>query len=345
MFLINILLIVLWFLLVPILIGSLFTKYMKTDKNSIALSLICGYAGMFTIFEIVMLPMIYLKATFEILVWILGGLLLIISAVSCILNATRVKKVWKNFFWEFPRQHFTLYLAIFIIVFQVLVCTISMHLDYDDAFYVGTSSTTIQTNSLYQYDPYTGNAYQEFPARYVLSPYPIYISMMSKLILMHPATVAHTVMPAIFIPLVYSLIALIGKKILPDNKKAFGIFMLIVAVVQIFSYYSVYTASTFILLRIWQGKALLANLFLPGIFYFVIRTMGDKGKSVEWIVLFCMVSASAFVSSMGIMLAPIMMGILSLIYSIYRKKLRYILQGLLCCSISIITAALYLIIR
>ena len=59
-----------------------------------------------------------------------------------------------------------------LILFQLVVVVLYAHMDEDDAFYVGTATTAVETDSLYAYNPYTGAAYNVLPSRYILSPFP-----------------------------------------------------------------------------------------------------------------------------------------------------------------------------
>ena len=67
----------------------------------------------------------------------------------------------------------------------------------------------------------------------------------------------------IFIPMSYGVAYMIAKRIFGDARLEISLFMVLYAVLQQYGYVSVYTASTFLLFRIWQGKAMLANVFLP----------------------------------------------------------------------------------
>ncbi len=212
------------------------------------------------------------------------------------------------------------------------MCAFYMHIDQDDAFYIGTASTDLKTNSIYRYDPYTGYEYKLLPSRYVLSPFPVYLSFISRLIGMHPLSVAHTLFPIVFISMSYMAYYLIGGELLGDSKRDKGVFLLFISLIQMCSFYSVYTQGTFLLLRIWQGKSILANLILPMIFYLAIRTFREMGQKKEWVMLFCYMGAASFVSSMGIMLAPIELGIFMMIYGVLGGQWHKVPKGILCCK-------------
>ena len=85
-------------------------------------------------------------------------------------------------------------MAGFLILIQLVVVVLYAHMDEDDAFYVGTATTAVETDTLYAYNPYTGAAYNVLPSRYILSPFPAFLAVTSRLCGgLHPAIVAHTV--------------------------------------------------------------------------------------------------------------------------------------------------------
>ena len=86
-------------------------------------------------------------------------------------------------------------------------------MDDDDAFYVATATTSVDTDTLYQIEPYTGNVYGNFPARYVLSPFPMLAAVISRCTGIRPAVVCHTVYPFFLIPLAYGVYALLAEKV------------------------------------------------------------------------------------------------------------------------------------
>ena len=68
-----------------------------------------------------------------------------------------------------------------LILIQLIVVVLYAHMDEDDAFYVGTATTAVETDSLYAYNPYTGAAYNVLPSRYILSPFPAFLAVTSRL--------------------------------------------------------------------------------------------------------------------------------------------------------------------
>lgn len=337
-------LIIVWFLVIPYLVGLLFTRRMTREKNSIQMALLCGYITIFALFEILSLPLIFAKAPFHILYLFFVMALILLVVYSLIIN----RKAWKeiiSFQVQNSREiNWAMVLAVFLILSQALLYVYFRMSDNDDAFYVTTATTTLYADSMFQINTYTGEIAVSLPTRYVLSPFPIFLATASKFVDMHPAAVAHTVMPAFFVPISYMVYGMIGRWLFKGNKKNTGVFLCLLSFIQIFSYYSFYTQGTFLLTRIWQGKAFLAAVFLPALFYLCIRVFVKNAARIDWILLAFMMTACCLPSSMGIMLAPVMTGIFALLYGLGRHW-KKIFQAVLCCLPCLICACIYLLMQ
>lgn len=120
---------------------------------------------------------------------------------------------------------------------------------------------------------------------------------------------------------------------------------MLVSMVHLFSYYSIYTQGTFLLLRIWQGKAFLAAVLLPGIFYSVLCLNEKTAGKAERGLLAVLALSACLVSSMGIMLAPMMIGLLGIISTCMYRQWKKMVFLAACCIPSLCYAAVYILIR
>lgn len=304
-----------------------------------------GFVLMLAVFQVVALPAFFMDLSLHVLteVYLAFIIVLVLSAVVCrhkqliygLRNTLRLKK-----------PSWPLATALILIFVQTLICGLFMHMDQDDAFYVGTAVTSVNTDSIFRFDCYTGEEYTVLPSRYILSPFPIFLAGLSQITGIHATIIAHTALPFLLIPLSYYIYWLIGRQMFQSSKTTSAVFLLLVVVVQLFSYYSVYTPGAFLLLRIWQGKAVLANILLPGIFYAGLL-LWDKDclEKRYWLFMVCLSTASCLVSTMGFMLAPIMIGFIGLLCAIKKKSAKIILGAICSCIPNVIFSVLYLIIR
>ncbi len=336
---------VLWFVCLPFCVGLHLTGRMRKYRESVLMTILSGYTAMFGLFEVMALPMIYAKISFSVLAYSYGACILILSLLAVIFERKRIIPMFRQLFRNRKGITWTMAVALLLIFLQVAVYIVGMSTDLDDAFYVGTATTTLETNTMFQYNSYTGLLLKQMPSRYVLSPFPVLLAFYGKVIGMNPTIIAHSIMPVFFVALAYSVYGLLGMRLFQEDRKATGMFLCFLSLIHMFSYYSVYTQGTFMLIRIWQGKAFLASVLLPFLFFFGYHIFTEECKKGEWITLFCLTASCCLVSSMGIMLAPIMLGILAFLYGLLKKQWKKLALSMVCCLPCVLLAAAYVIIR
>lgn len=331
-----------WLVVIPTSCGALFFK--KTEAFSLAKSFLFGYLFLFSTAELLILFFMYLHRPLHELVLCYGvtailgaagGLLLLRRRQTRLLPALSSARNTSPYLWA----------AVALIAFQVAVAVLLAHHDADDALYVAAATTAVETDSIFRVNAYTGLPYVRLPRRYILSPFPIFLAITSQLSGgLHPAIMAHTIFPAVFIPAAYLVQDQIGKKWFSDNKTGRGVYLFAAAVLIWFSAYSAYSAGNFQMVRIWQGKAILASVLLPFLFYLSWTIVMKKQAEHMWL-LYAMANLSAcLLSSMGIILAPLMMGIFIFMGIFTTRSVKNTVRGLLCCLPSVLLGASYIFI-
>ncbi len=268
-----------WMGLVPAVSGVIWVKRKK--DYTFGESFLAGIIFMFALAEILILPAIYRKLSLH----------FVTTVFAVIMGAAAVYGLWelrkdakahiRRIRRELPQVSFWMWIAATAILVQILIAVVYAHMDADDSFYVATATTSVQTDSVFQFNPYSGVEYKILPKRYVLSPFPILLAVLSRLCGgLHPAVMAHTVYPVAFFTAAYLVYHQFGKMWFPEKKREQGIFLLFCAVLIWFSGFSVYTAGNFQLVRIWQGKAILASLILPFLMYLGFEIMLKKKTGI-----------------------------------------------------------------
>lgn len=302
---VTIILLILFCIIVPYFVGLLLTIKILKNKDSFALNIVCGYIVYFAVLEIITLLCFKIETSLNFLIILFVFLFLGLTVYSIFLNRKRVAMIFNDRVYYVKKHKFNLILiiAVVIILAQTYLVSTRQHIDDDDAYYIGVAETAVSTNSIMKYDAYTGNE-TTTSSRYVLSPFPIYHAIMGKLVGVKPVEYAHTLYPIFMIPLGYMVTYLIATVFFEKERKLRGYFLLIIAIINTFSNYSVYSKETFFMFRIWQGKAMLCSIIIPAIMYFTLSIKG-RIKLFEWLMLLCVMISVCFVSSMGIILGAI----------------------------------------
>ena len=151
--------------------------------------------------------------------------------------------------------------------------------------------------------------------------------------------------PAVFFPMVYLVFWQLGKRWFPKEKNAQGIFLLLTALLNWFAGYSIYNAGNFQMIRIWQGKALLAAALLPLLLYLCLNILMEKTPTYPWILLGAANLACCLLSSMGVLLAPLVTGCVLLLSLIRFRDGKKLVYGILCCGPNLVLGLAYLFIK
>ena len=277
-----------------------------------------GMVLMHAIFEIVVLAGTFTKMTLKnVTVFYFAILSVAIMIVGLIGNRTKKRVFSVGKIPSFSKKEMTLLLIVLVgILYQILFVCLGLQSDADDAYYVGMAMTSFQTDTISVYHPYLGTPVKlKTMANYVLSPYPIFWAMWSKVLKIHPAILMRSILPAVNIAWSYVVYRLLAKKIFLTERKRI-IFLLIVVLANLFGAYSDRTSAVFLLQRVWQGKGALAAILIPMLWYLLIRLRKEGENTYVYVELFVTILAACLTSSMALFLCPVLMGAFGLEYLI-----------------------------
>ena len=339
---IKCLLAALWLLAVPWAAGGV--VLCKSKKSSMGMNLLAGYLMMFSFAEILALAAIWAKLPLHVLKYSLAAVMASAAVLGIVLALVKRNGFTGNG-EKTGKMSFYFVVAAILILLQLVAASFLAHMDADDAFYVATATTSVHTDTVFSINPYTGYSYTRLPSRYVLSPFPIFLAVISSLVGLHPAIVAHVIFPAVFLVMAYLVLYQFAKLFFPENADARGIFLILGCALTWFSGFSVYTSGNFQMIRIWQGKGLLAAALLPLSVWLCMKTVMQKKSELPWYFLLLTNGACCLVSSMGIMLSPLVMGIFAVMGAVHCREPKRIITCILCCIPSIVLGAAYVLIK
>lgn len=341
----NIALIIFWLFIIPIVLGYGLLRFDFKNKNrKLPFALLLGYLIEWLVFQSLAIPFTYYHTSFSFLkdVWV--AIIGVLSAISLIINIKEIKTIIIENIEELKKLPKILSIVLIIVIsVQCYLAFSLMYTDDDDSNFAAKATIAVDTDTLFIYND-SGGEYTKLPERHFLSQFPHWTGVISVLVDLRPAVVMHTVFPVVFIILAYNLYYLIGLALFENDHKKACIFLLMTILACTFSDYGRNTAAKRLYTRAWQGKTLIANVFIPMIFYLYLEFLGKKDDAFYWVCLLMLLWAGCLPSTMGLFLLPIMAGVLTLIYMIKDKKLSYIFKYILCCIPTMSYIVAYLII-
>lgn len=328
----------------PGLMGLIYYDDSKKTVLGLCKAWCKGTIALWALFELIYIPCYFLKISYRIFCFIFSGISILLMGIL----------IWtiRDTFFRLPKQKYQKKQIIMFLLVLICACLITVvpslyeHQDDDDAYYIAAATTAQETDTMYRYSPYTGEVLKRVDKRYALSPFPIYMAYVSSVSGMSPAILAHRIMPVFYILLAFAVAACIGNVLLKGN---IGLYMLLFLLLSVWSGFSDKNATAFLLFRVWQGKALLAGIILPMI-WFLFEEMEDqmeKGLAINnrrILLAFLPISlAGAMVSSMGIILVPLLVGILNVVFMIQIRSLKKGIWILFQMTPSILLGVIYLL--
>ena len=356
MIVLNFLLVAFWLTIFPWAVGLIFNRwYVSEQRLSWLKTYLFGLMTEFVIFQIIAVCLTFLKSSLSLLtiLWLIScGIVIALGiwtwiAQKNIYVAKEKRHRRKRLFQKSNLENYVVAVVVIALVaFQVIFVTLHVHDDLDDAWYVGTSVVSYFTDTLNLVSPYTGEIMDRFAPDYVLSPWPIFCAMLGKLSFTHPAIVMHTFIPILMIPLCYIVYFLLGNEVFRKSTNKTLWLLLFLCLLNIYGNWSIRSTSTFLLFRIWQGKAILSNCIIPLLVCVFIYLVNDlENKKLNFVLLLITVMAGTMVSSMGVFLGSVMLFALSLVDLISYRRIGNGLRAFVCIIPCILQFVLYIWMR
>lgn len=353
--LLQILIIVLLLVAVPLLVGGVFARVDGEGLN-LPLRWVSGQMFLWTGFQIICVPLILFHPdnSFRYLCMLFGGFMAAALLVVLGTEAGRRKKrkalQAKNQGGERDKAVISLWLLVFglLVLQQVLAATMAYE-EGDDAYYVATAVITESSDTMYQILPYTGFA-TGLDARHGLAPFPVWAAFLSRLSGVHAATISQIVLPVVLIAMAYSVFFLIGRSLVGNNRRGFPLFMLFIELLVVFGGQSLYTSENFLLVRTAQGKAVLASIVIPFLFWLLLTLAerlqrGEKAGIQYWLLLGMTMVSGCLCSTQGALLVCLLSGAGGLCTAVCCRSRKVILPVAACCVIPALFMVLYLVLE
>lgn len=340
--LLKAIILVLVLILAPYGTGLMINAMLEAKQRSMGISYISGFLALLALFQLIAVPVVFLDAWgFSTIVKLFTGA----SAIMAGLGIVRAMHSWRkgNNIWHssFSLKERTVseriqWILVFVLIgLQLIMALTHASFDGDDAYYVVQSLITDETDTLYRILPYTGRS-TALDYRHSMAVFPIWIAYLARVTGIHATIISHTILPLILIPFTYWIYLEVGKQLFKEKTQQLPGFMILVCVLQIFGNTSIYTASTFFLMRTWQGKSMLANVVIPAVFMvllWIFDREGEKralGKGL-WILLFVLNIVAAMMSTASVFLNVVLLGVMGIVLAIREKDPWILLKiGLTC---------------
>ena len=300
--------IALWF---PVFSGLLFVdKKGKISFVTIIESYLLGQFLMWSVFQLIAVPIVRLKLHFSLLFFVYLGILILLSILGIVRWLRRQDKInWDLSLPKTPVIWIVLGLAVAVILYQCGMYVFGLHLDEDDARWLAEANDALIQDRMFLHNPSNGSFIGRFGGDMVrdsISPWPMYIAFLSRMTGIRVATLSHTVYAPVLLIISYMAYARIGSLVFKGKEERI-VFLFAISVIMLFFGGQSASESTFSLIRIWQGKAVVAAVTVPAILSQILKIQAEDTPG-NWLILFMMCCGSCLFSGMGVVISAIMIG-------------------------------------
>lgn len=307
--------------------GSLLVSKNDSDKSPV-IAVSVGFFAYYSLFALFVLPIMLTFRPLSLLAWIWAAFVMVIVIISIVSKGKMMACEAKKCIGYFKTHPVSTAIIGLAILTQVMCIVLSYDFTLDAAYYVANVTTSVDTNMINVYDPFTGAWQDHFELRYAFATYSINDAVVCYLTKIPALIQTKTVMAATVAFVVdFVYLGICSDMVKDDSKKLTG--MMVVIIWINYSFITIYTASNFLMTRTYEGKAIVGNLTLVLIFWLFIKMIDEISPKFFWLMLFLISFGSATISSSANMLVPAELTVLLFPYIIKHKKWSYVWKYIL----------------
>ena len=326
------------------LFGSVPYSLGTKGSFSVTKAVFTGFFLYYLLFALFCIPVMLLFRPLSLLtsVWVTAAIT--ICAFSILLLLLRFLKrrqeCLSGFSGKLREEGVFLFIILAVTAIEAFIIIYNYQFTLDAAYYVANVTTSLRTDTLNIYDPYTGNWQDHFEMRYFFAVFPLNDAVLCDVTGIHPLIWCKTVMAGVSVMLTNMVLYMTGRKIFSGDIKKTTLFIIFASFMNFF-FTTIFTPSVFLTTRTYEGKCLLANVVLPGIFYIYVNILEDAKKKENWLLLLLVSFGAPVLSSSSNMLIPAMTAITILPLCIIKKDLTIALKSFVCMIPGIVLVLMY----
>ncbi len=219
-----------------------------------------------------------------------------------------------------------------------------MFIDDDDSRFVVNAVEAYENDTMLTANPATGIEHETWVrelSKDVVSPWMLYVALIAKIFSIHPTIVAHTILPPVLLIMSYMAYWLLGASIFQNRKTHSMLFVMVISIINLYFSDTTHTQSYVTLVRLWQGKAIVAAVMIPVLLCFMMRLYREQKQNGMYAVIFVTALATCLLSGIGIFFSGIMIGTFGLYNCIVTKKYKEIVGVIIACIPTLIYGVIY----
>ncbi len=343
----NIIMAILLLGLMPVLVGAAIC-YLLRIRRSLSSFFAVGVFSMWAVAQLLIVPCIFIQISFRSasMFYMIVLLTLCVGGVAAmILSRLHRDEEEKPRLRANDRVNYIL-LMIFMAVlvgFIMYNTAVLQHTDADDATYVVNAVDMLRTDTMFRTmltGEHTDNMLQFI--KYLVAPWPFFGAFLSLYTGIKVTIMFHTVLPQMLILLATAVYYELGTSFFFAHPLYRPMFTVYAWLFNLLGCSSIYSAETFLMMRSWQGKAVVAGIGIPMMILVFVELYTDIEKLELYLLLALVNCSMCFMSGIGLAFSGVMTGSFALIYSIIHRKPKMLVYFAMALMPNIVYGAFYL---
>ncbi len=298
-------------------IGTMLVKAVLKRDDSPGMNLLVGFIADQVLFQVFCLAVTQVTGVLHHLTIIWGVMRLAVLLFSIIIGRDIARKQWFEYAAVIKAHKIITITAILVIMAFCWYASINGERNDDADYYIALMTTTLDTDTLFKYNAYTGIELDSLYLRRALVTFEVQGAVLSQLAGIHPLVTARVFRACQNVLLTSAAVLLCANTLFwrkeKDRAEHSLLTLIIFWILQPPFANTIYTPAAFLLYRAYEAKAFTANLIVLFGIYLCVQVLRERnGRYLLIIGMFLWgslaLSTSAFVvafAECGILLVPV----------------------------------------
>ena len=217
-------------------------------------------------------------------------------------------------------------LSIIITLFLVMITFVFYRSDADDSFYVSNVALFQSSSVLNPYDSSFGITTLGTVPMYDFQIWESIMALVSSLFRVEAVATMHTYIIPTLLIVSASAYLFLGETLCEDKRQA-NLFYVGISLFHLFGGYAVYSQGSFLLSRIWQGKAVYLMVVLPVMIAILLKETKQKSKNL-WLQLAICVLAGMALNPTSLYVLGFQLLFMIIVMAITNREVKLLLQSI-----------------
>lgn len=259
---------------VPLMFGILWHTYIAKEPLGIR-TFVHGWLCMMALFFCEAVPLVLWKKPLSYLknAWLVTIIIVTLIVVG--------KLLWGKLRWKPGKGTVKKNWKYIVLSAGMIVGSILFLQPATDDSTVEIAVEAYVTDTMYQYQPYTDEVYEQMPEDKIYSPAEMYYTVLADMVNAHPAVVVKLLIPVSFLTVFILVYVMWAKVLFKKNPKFRKIFLFFAGCIYVMPIISTNMSMLGIWKNCWKGEVLLGTTILPLVSLYVYEMMSELSEQFD----------------------------------------------------------------